>query len=293
MAHVSLPTAPQNLEAEKMVLGAVLLDPEAYYRAARVLSAGDFFDPVYRKVFDTCVSLQEQGTDLDFVTVANQLRNDGTINKIGGSSFLADLAASVPTSSHIEHYAAIVRDHSIRRAVMSAGKKILREAGNLENDIPTLTEKVQKNVLELTPATAHKPESIAEVHSRRYNDVAELQADPQAFKRNNIHSGFNDLDFLLGGFSPGSMCIIAARPAMGKSSFALNIAEHAAQQSKQVLFCSLEMTKDQLFDRIASAKMGVSSKRIRKGSILFSKSWYALNFRDNFLCSSISQFFAT
>ena len=255
------------MEAEKTVLGAILLDPERIYSIAQLLSAEDFYDPVYRGIYSACLSLTEQGTSIDFVTVNDALTDDKKIQDIGGAAFIADLASSVPTSSHAEHHAKIVRGHARKRAVIDAGKSITRLGSDNELDAQSAVEQATQAVLNLAPMTASATEIAAAIHQRRYNAVSELQANPKEARERYVHTGFSTLDHLLGGLTAGTLTILAARPAMGKSALALNIARNVADAGKSTLLFSAEMTKEEILDRIAASELQVSHDDIQRGNL--------------------------
>lgn len=261
-------TLPHSLEAEKTVLGALLLDPDAIHSISQSLAANDFYDPVYKTIFQACTTLHAQSKPIDFVTVSETLANEKSINDIGGSAFLADLANSVPTSSHATHYAEIVHQLAKRRAVITAGKRIYQSGFDANMPIDDVTDLASQAILNLTPSTDHVPEIAVAIHSRRYEAVAELQANPQAAKEKNVYTGFEHLDFMLGGLTPSTLTVLAARPAMGKSSLALNIALNAAEKgSKKTLLFTTEMTKESTLDRVASSRIGIPFRDIQTGNI--------------------------
>ena len=259
---------PHNLQAERTVLGAILLDPEAIYRVASQLSSNDFYDPVYRSVYAACKALMEQGKPVDFVTVGQQLTDDAKIQSIGGTAFLAELPADIPTASHIDQHASIVRDMAVRRSLIAAGQNIAR-IGYEQEAADKGMEEAQQALLEVATAkVAEQPEAIALVAERRYDQIAQIQqtGNPDVLRR--VTSGFANIDYYFNGFAPGSLTVIAARPAMGKTAFATNVALNAARQNgKRVLFFSLEMSKDELADRITAAGLGVSTWKLEKGDV--------------------------
>ncbi len=260
---------PHSLEAEKTVLGALLLDPQAILKVLPLLTTQDFFDPVYRKVYEAIEALHNDRSAIDFVTVSEQLKEDQKINEIGGSAFLADLATNVPTSSHIEQYARIVKNKANLRALHLSSQKISLAATSQDGDFSELWTQAQEDLLSLAEREiSQKPEKYSDVTRRRYDVFAEVKAGGDVEKRRRLLTGFSNIDYYFNGFEPTSLNIVAGRPGMGKTALMLNMATNAAKQhGKQTLFFSLEMSKEQLTDRMNSAALGISMWDMQRGNI--------------------------
>lgn len=264
-----LEAPPQSPEAERTVLGALLLDPEAIIKVSDFLQASDFYDPTYRLIYQAINDIYQAHEPVDFITVAAKLSNNEKLNSLGGSAFLADLAASVPTSSHIYQYGQIVKSRALHRTVIDAGRKISGLGYSLERPIPELLEEVEKTVFQITNTfLKEKFIHIRDVLDERYEKFAELHAadDPSSVK--GVPTGFHSIDQKISGLQPSDLVILAARPSMGKTSLALNIAVNAAiRQHKTVGIFSLEMSKEQLVDRLFASMLGVDSWKLQRGKL--------------------------
>jgi replicative DNA helicase len=260
-------TQPHSLDAEKTVLGALLLDPEAITKIAASLQPDDFYDPIYRRVYEACVKVYENRAPVDFVTVSEELSNDDAITRLGGTAFLVTLAQAVPTSSHVTNYAAIVKDKARRRSLIRAGQHITG-LGFESDEFSAMLEKSQSALLAVADGVSEtKPESIKAVTERRYEQIAQVQATGDTTALRRVYTGFQNIDYYFNGFAPGSLTVIAARPSMGKTALATDIALHAAKAGKRVLIFSLEMTKEEVSDRITASNLGVPTWKIEKGDI--------------------------
>jgi len=261
-----LPT--HDLAAEKTVLGALLIDPKAIHQISSRLQSADFYDSIYGKIYTACLELQAAARPIDYLTLANHLANDKQIDAIGGTAFLAGLAESVPTASHIEHYATIVHDLATRRALVAAGQSITNFA-HTEQSLTTAVESAQTTLLSLSQTSGtSKPEALASVAERRYDEIAQVQQNGDSTALRRVKTGFSNLDYYFNGFASGSLTVLAARPGMGKTALATNIAVNcAAKLQKQVVMFSLEMTKEELADRITAAGLGVSTWKMEKGDV--------------------------
>jgi len=260
-------TQPHSLDAEKTVLGALLLVPEAITKIAATLRPADFYDPIYRRVYEACVQVYESRSPVDLVTVSEELASDEAITRLGGTAFLVTLAQDVPTASHVTNYAAIVRDKARRRSLIRAGHRIAGLGYEIQ-EFPAMLEQSQSELLAVADnATETKPESIKAVTERRYEQIAQVQATGDAAVLRRVSSGFQNIDYYFNGFAPGSLTVIAARPSMGKTALATDIALHAAHAKKRVLIFSLEMTKEEVSDRITASSLGVPTWKIEKGDI--------------------------
>ncbi|MCG8448958.1 MAG: AAA family ATPase, partial [Pirellulales bacterium] len=259
---------PHDLEAEKTVLGALLCDPDAILAVLPTLSVDDFYDLVYQSIYAACCRLHEQREPIDFVTVSSALKSDRKIESIGGSAFLADLAASVPTSSHAANYARIVKQNSLRRNLINTGNQITQLGYKEGIDPAELVEKSHLAVLSLThSAVQSAPEPLGEISARRYDQIAELQAGADPADLRSVKTGFSNIDYYFNGLAAGSLSVLAARPSMGKTALAVDIAKRVASRGSNVLFVSLEMTKEEISDRITSSQLGVSTWQMQKGNM--------------------------
>jgi replicative DNA helicase len=265
----TLPAQPHALDAERTLLGALLLDSERMIDVAPLVTAADFYDPLHRAVFAAIERLHEARTVIDPITVADQLQNDSQIKSRGGVTYLMTLPETVPTSSHATRYAEIVREKSLRRRLAAMGETITAVA---HDDAYTATEAVEKAEQQLVSlarrGNQNLPQHIADVGSDSYERYTQLQAADDKSALYGLRTGFRDVDQMLTGLQPGSLTIIAARPGMGKTSFALDIARQVAGgQQKNVAFFSLEMSKQEIMDRIVAGELGVEAWRLKKGQL--------------------------
>lgn len=268
MAATMFDTPPHSLEAERTVLGALLLDPEAIIKISDFLRPEDFYDHVHRQIFQAMYQLYTNHEPIDFVTVANRLADQKAIQDVGGSAFLADLASSVPTSSHIYQYGQIVKSKAVHRNIIDAGRRITGIGFELDRPIPELLDEVEKTVFQITNTfLKEKFVHIRDVLDERYEKFAELHAsEDTTFK--GVPTGFQALDYKLSGMHPSDLLILAARPSMGKTSLALNMAVNAAvKHRKTVGIFSLEMSKEQLVDRLFASMLGVDSWKLQRGKL--------------------------
>jgi replicative DNA helicase len=264
-----LESQPHSVEAERTVLGALLLDPEAIVKVSDLLTPEDFYDPTHRVIFKIVIELYQRHEPIDFVTVASKLADNKKIQEIGGSAFLADLAASVPTSSHIYQYGQIVKTKSVHRRIIEAGQHIAALGYEVEKPIPDLLEQVEKTIFSITNTfLKDKFVHIREILDARYEKFAEMHESGDEGAVKGVPTGFHALDQKISGLQPSDLVIVAARPSMGKTSLALNIAQNAAiRYGKTIGIFSLEMSKEQLVDRLFASMLGVDSWKLQRGRL--------------------------
>ena len=262
-------TPPHSLEAEKTVLGALLLDPEAIIKISDFLKPEDFYDPTYRTIYGAIFQLYTNHEAIDFITVSNRLADNKAIQQIGGSAFLADLASSVPTSSHIYQYGQIVKAKALHRSIIDAGRRIIGLGYETDTPVPELLDAVERTVFQITNVfLKDKFVHIKDILDDRYEKFAELHSSDDKDGIKGVPTGFSALDFKLSGLQPSDLVILAARPSMGKTALALNIAVNAAvRHRKTVGIFSLEMSKEQLVDRLFSSMLGVDSWKLQRGKL--------------------------
>ena len=215
------PTAdqPHSLEAEKTVLGALLLDPQAINKIRGQLTPNDFYDPVYRDVYRAVADLYDEGSPVDFSTVATKLADHKKLSAIGGSAFLADLAATVPTASHIATYAETVLEKSRLRSLITAGRLITGLGYDAKGTFSENLQQAESKLFELSKVSQNgKPLLLADALDERYAEIAELQQSGDDSKLRRVKSGLSNIDYYTNGFAPGALYIIAGRPSMGKNS---------------------------------------------------------------------------
>ena len=269
MPQAFLDVQPHSIEAEQTVLGALLLDPDAMIKVSDLLTPDDFYDPAYRIIYQGIFDLYNGHQPIDVITVSNKLSGNAKIQEMGGSAFLAELASKVPTSAHVYKYGQIVKNKSIHRRIIQAGEKIKALGYEVEQDIPEILEKVEKTVFSIsTTFLKDKFVHIRDILNARYEKFAEMHESDESDQIKGVPSGFTAVDNKLSGFQPSDLIIIAARPAMGKTSLALNFAQNAAiKHGKSIGIFSLEMSKEQLVDRLFASMLGVDSWKLQKGKL--------------------------
>ena len=271
---------PQSIDAENALLGAVLTSPTAYARVADMIKPEDFYKPANRDVFDAVKSLYERNEPVDIVTVSERLKTAGKLEEVGGRDYVTDLALDTVTTVNVNYYADIVKDMSIRRNLIAAGSEIVNMS--YENNDPSLVLDCaqqlifgvasQKNTTEVENITNLVYKTYEEIEYR-YNHRDELTG---------TSSGFYDLDEMTSGLQKSDLIILAARPSMGKTAFALNIAQNAAlRDNKPVAIFSLEMPKEQLVKRMLCSEAEVDTQRLSSGNMQ-PKDWEKLTEAMNY-----------
>lgn len=260
---------PQNIEAEKSLIGALLLSDTAFPNVLEVVKAEDFYDPRHVDIFKGMTSLYEKHRPIDLMTLASEMKAQGTIKNIGGSSYLTELTNFVPTASHVEAYTDLVAQAAMRRRLIRAGTDIANAAYDGGSEIGELVGRAEKNLFEVSGKTS-KTEyvALADLLVDAYERIEELHKNGGALR--GLKTGFRDLDDKTAGLQKGDLIIIGARPAMGKTTFAQNLAYNVATRNgkdKGVLFFSMEMANNEIVDRMISDTSGVDNWRIRKGAL--------------------------
>src|SRR5512138_1682530 len=262
------PTAvPHSREAEEAVVGAVLINPEVYYDVAQFLQADDFYIHRHRWIWEAFASLHEQRIPIDLLTLGEELDRRGQLSEIGGPAYLTTLVNQVPTSLNAESYGHIVESHSIRRKMISAANSIASLAYDEDTTVDNVMDEAEKAVFGVSERRLrHDVEPIREVMSVVYDQVDErAKRSEEIF---GVPTGFIDLDKMLGGLQASDLLIIAGRPGQGKSGFLLSVARNAAlTHKKHVAVFSLEMSNEQVVQRILSSETGIDSQRLRNGKL--------------------------
>lgn len=251
------------------MLGALLLDPDAIITVGDFLKPEDFYDPVHREVYQAIVQLHQGHEPVDFITVCSKLEQNAVIQNVGGSAFLADIAAAVPTSSHIYQYGQIVKTKAVHRRIIAAGQKIAGLGYEQERTTSDLLDEVEKTVFEVSNIfLKDKFMHIRDILDQRYEKFAEMHEADDDDSVKGVPTGFKTLDMKLSGLQPSDLIIIAARPSMGKTSLMLNVAQNMAiRYKKSVGIFSLEMSKEQLVDRLFASMLGVDSWKLQRGKL--------------------------
>ncbi len=264
---VEAQVVPQSREAEEAVIGAVLINPEAYYDVAQFLQAEDFYVHRNRWVWNAFTRLHERRAPIDFLTVSEELDQMGQLAEIGGPAYLTALINQVPSSLHAEAYGHIIEQAAVRRRMLDAANEIARLAYNQEQSIDTVMDGAEKAVFGVSERRLRKDvEPIQQVLSEYYDRIDQLsQRDEEIF---GVPTGLIDLDHLLGGLQKSDLLIIAGRPGMGKTGFLLSVAKNAAQKHKKhVAIFSMEMSNEQLVQRLIAQETGIDTQRLRTGKL--------------------------
>ena len=262
---------PQNHEAEQSVLGSILIDKDAFIRISDFLLVDDFYEEKHRHIYSAILELFHRYQPIDVLTAANILEEKEKLEDIGGSDYLIELTQTVPTSSHVYNYAQIVKQKSTLRKLIVAGQQISALGYDEKTDTKEVLEQAEKFLFSVSQTFIKtKFIHIKDVLDESYDRIAELHAtmerDAEAFR--GIVTGFTDLDKTLSGLQPADLIILAARPSMGKTALALNIAQNVARHGKKTVgIFSLEMSKDQLVERMFCSIMGLDSWKLRTGKL--------------------------
>ncbi|MDB4614161.1 replicative DNA helicase [bacterium] len=260
---------PHSTDAERSVLGCLLLDSDAIHKVIAKLQPSDFFDPIYRAVYTAVCELCADAQAIDVVTVADKLRSDPRLQQLGGMAFLAELPVEVPTSMHVEQYAEILTNQSTRRQLLKLGKNVAALAEDDTRSTTDLIESVEQQLLQLQyTATQDKPQSLGDMCLDRYEHYTTVHEAEDPSEYYGIQTGFTELDKMVVGLQPGDVMVVGGRPSMGKTAIALEMARHmASEQNKKVTIFSLEMNKEQLFDRLFAAFHQVEEHKLSRGDL--------------------------
>lgn len=258
---------PQNLEAEQAVLGAILLESEALIASMERLKAEDFYSVSHQRIFDAMVALNDDNQPIDLVTLTARLQDLGQMDEVGGVMYLAKLANSVPTAANVEYYAQIVEEKSILRRLIRTATQIVSNGYATEDDVGVLLNDAEARIMEISSRrSATGFISIRDVLMEVFEKVEFLYNHKGGVS--GIPSGFVDLDKMTNGFQRNDLIIVAARPSVGKTAFALNVAQNVAvRASETVAIFSLEMSAPQLVQRIVCAESNVDATRMRTGHL--------------------------
>jgi replicative DNA helicase len=259
---------PQNLDAERSVLGACLIDREAIARVVEVITeASIFYRQAHQYIFETMMRLHDKNEPVDLITLSNELRRLGRFEEVGGSDYLIELTEVVPTAANVEHYARIVRERALRRELIHAGTEIVQMAHESADEIDQIVDRAEQSVFAISNRTVSGDfvplkrvldntfERFESIYEGRHNVVG-------------IPTGYRDLDAMTGGLQRANFIIIAARPSMGKTAFAMNIAQNVAvNQRMPVAVFSMEMSKEELGTRMLCSEAQIEGERIKTGHI--------------------------
>ena len=258
---------PSNIEAEQSVLGALLIDKDAVVEVAEFLRPKHFYQEKHGKIFEAVIILYETREPVDVVTVGDRLKKNKSFKKVGGASYLAELVDRVPTSAHVEKYARIVKDLATKRELISQASRLVEESFDEGKELSEVLDKAERAIFGLSQQhLARNFIPIKDALAESFDRLDELHK--QAGGIRGVATGFTDLDNVLAGFQRSNLLILAARPGMGKTSLALNIAQYASVEQKiPVGFFSLEMSQEELVDRLLVAQADIDAWKLKTGRL--------------------------
>jgi replicative DNA helicase len=265
-------TLPHNLEAERSVLGAILLHNDAFNLVAEVIDSEDFFRDAHRRIFDKMVKLVERSDAIDLVTLKEELGRAGELDNVGGPAYITALVDGVPRSTNVEHYARIIKEKSTLRRLIFSANKILATAYEGGDEADVILDNAERAIFEIADDKVRDGfVSLRSLAQTGMQAIEKLHGNKELVT--GVPTGFTDLDEMTSGLQPSDLIIIAARPSMGKTSLVLNIAQHVGTKTdKTVGVFSLEMSKEQLFMRMLTGEARIDAHRLR-GGFLGERDW--------------------
>lgn len=266
---------PQNIEAEQAVIGAIFLEPQSLVLVSEILIPEDFYRAAHQRIYHAMLQLSDKGEPVDLVTVTTELANAKILEEIGGVSYLSDLADSVPTAANVEYYARIVEEKALLRRLIRTATTIAQDGYSRENEVDELLNEAEKKILEVSQRkNTGAFQNIKDVLVETYDNIETLHNRKGDIT--GIPTGFVELDRMTAGFQRNDLIIVAARPSVGKTAFALNIAQNVATKTNEnVAIFSLEMGASQLVMRMLCAEGNINAQNLRTGS-LTSEDWEKL-----------------
>ncbi len=260
---------PYSVEAEQAVLGSIIIDPKCVDDIASLIKPEYFYIPQHKEIFTAISSMYELSKAIDFVSLLEKLKKSGVYDEAGGKAYLTQLAQTVPSSANVLTYVAIVRERYYARALMNAAQQIIHDIDENQLDSDNLLNKAEQSIYEIrqgrdVSGLTHIKSVIEGETYERLNKITDPETRSDYI---GIPSGISDLDKITTGLNKSDLIIVGARPGMGKTAFALNIARNVAVSGKTVCFFSLEMSRDQLAQRILSSEAGIESSKLRTGEL--------------------------
>ena len=257
---------PHNIEAEQAVLGAMLIKKEAIVEAQEILRPDDFYREAHRVVFETMATLSAEGEPVDIVTLVERLKKTGMLDKVGGIAFVTAMANCVPTAANLVYHAKIVREKAELRGLIDAATEIAGAAYEDADTVENIMDSAEKRILSIAGSRSGNGfEPMKNILLRTFERINVLYDSKGGIT--GLATGFRDLDKLTSGLQPSDLILVAARPSMGKTAFTLNIATYAGIRGARVAFFSLEMSKEQLVQRMLCAEGGIDSQKLRTGQL--------------------------
>jgi replicative DNA helicase len=263
--NIKLP--PQDIDAERSVVGSLMLDKDAIIRVADLISAEDFYNPSHGKIYRVIFELFEKSEPVDILSVTKKLKDKDQLTEIGGSAYLTDLINSVPTATHISYYAKLVRQKKVLRDLISASSEINEKVFDSGEDSETLLDEIEQKIFSIGQKS--RPQKFIHIKDElkaAYERIEKLHQGERGLR--GISTGFDDLDNYLSGLQRSDLIILGSRPSLGKTSFCLDVARAAAVKNNvPVGIFSLEMSRDQIIDRFIAAEAKVPLWKLRTGRL--------------------------
>jgi replicative DNA helicase len=260
-------TLPHNLEAERSVLGAILIHNDAFNLAAQIIEPADFYRDAHRRIFDKMISLNERNNAIDFITLKEELARAGELDEVGGPAYVASLVDGVPRATNVEYYSRIVKEKATLRNLIYAANKILTNAYEADQESDLILDEAESAIFSVADdrlKAGFVP--MRDLVKESFPKIEQLFEQKRLIT--GVPTGFVDLDEMTRGLQGGDLIIVAARPSMGKTSLTLNIAQYVAAQPELVVgFFSLEMSKESLFIRLLTSEAQIDSHRLLSGAI--------------------------
>ncbi|OTF88618.1 replicative DNA helicase [Ligilactobacillus salivarius] len=258
---------PQNIEAEQAVLGAIFLNTDALADAMEYVEADDFYRRSHQILFQAMVDLNNNSEAIDVLTVQNYLSTNNQLDDVGGVAYIAELATSVPTAANAGYYAKIVEEKSMLRRLISTATNIITQANNNDEDVPSLLDSAERQIMDVSERKNRSGfREIKDVLNEALNDVDRLSQQSEDIT--GLPTGYREFDKMTAGLQPDNLIILAARPAVGKTAFALNIAQNVATATDtSVAIFSLEMSAESLVNRMLCAEGSINANHLRTGQL--------------------------
>lgn len=258
---------PQNMEAEQCLLGCLMLDKNAIIKISDFIHEDDFYKDAHKEIYSTMLDLYKRMEPIDIVSVSAKLKEKGELEQLGGSAYLASLINTVPTATHVINYAKIVREKKILRDLISASHEIGLDAFSEAEDVDSLLDKAERIVFGISQKTLTQSfVPVKDILGETFERIDHLSKSQASYR--GVPTGFKQLDNMLSGLQKSDLIILAARPSMGKTSLALDIARHVSvYENLPVGIFSLEMSKDQLVERLLASQANVDSWKLRTGKL--------------------------
>jgi replicative DNA helicase len=267
----TLKVPPHSIEAEQSVLGGLMLDNQAFDRVAELVVSQDFYTRTHKLIFEAMTALAEIGDPIDLITISESLEKNNQLSGIGGFAYLAEIAKNTPSAANIDAYASIVRERAVVREMIGVANEIAEAGFNPEgrtsHDLLDFAESKVFKIAEQRTKSSDGPQSIHNILEKTVDKIEEIYQSPQDCVT-GVSTGYADLDKMTTGLQPSDLIIVAARPSMGKTTFAMNLAEHAAMtQDKPVLIYSLEMPSEQIMMRMLASLGRINQTKVRTGQL--------------------------